>query len=260
MSLVRAYAVDFSPSGGMPLISCKGLPPNRTTVDYQPLDRFEAGWGWYARARAELWQDNNHSQMTVLFLPAICFADGSGGGLVDPSKTMPADLDLCGAELRTEILCNVLYMAKDVQLVTLAQWFDTEANLGRGANVNYIHTGEPTVCEALGFQTPYYRPTGGEERSSGWVEHVTRFDPEDSAWHCIYGNAAKVQAGVYAGSETTERAFRSRLLDIMHVFHCGPTAPEVRPMERAAGGLGELYYRKWELWVDPARNPGIVAV
>jgi hypothetical protein len=53
---------------------------------------------------------------------------------------------------------------------------------------------------------------------------------------------------------------QSRLLNIMHVFHCGPDAPAVQPMTRAAGGLGEIYYRKWELWVDPARNPNAIPV
>lgn len=259
MPLVRAYSVDFSPSGGMPLFSCRGDGPNRETPVYVQHDRFQAAWGWYSRARSELWPDNNHSQRTRLYLPAICFANGVGAGLVDQSKTMPNNLDLNGAELRTEVLCNVLHLPKNVQIVTLAQWFDTEAFDGRGTNVNYINVAGPTVCEALGYPSPYERSPAGLERSSGWVSHVTKFDATEG-WIPIDARPDKVAAEVYGRSESIEVAMKSRLLNIMHVFHCGPDAPAVQPMTRALGGLGELYYRKWELWVDTARNPGVVTV
>lgn len=260
MALIRAYAADFSPETGAPMRCAAGNQIALGDITYEPVRLFRHADGWsYCMVKAKLWKDGNHSQRTFLYLPMICDTKGRGGSEVPDAKKIPAGLNLVGAEIRTSMAASNLHLSKDVQIVNHAQWFDTEANDGRGTSVNYIHVGGPTICEALGAPTPYNRPAAGFAVTGGWVDHVTRFDPEDSAWICIGGNAAKVEAGVYGESASKRDAFGSELLNLQVVFHCGPTTPDVPPMNRPDGGLGELYCRKFELWIDPVLNPQAVA-
>lgn len=256
-ALIRAWAADFSPENGAPLAAVHGAGTDRKTVDYRGVECYRHADGWaYSRVSGKLWQDQNHSQLTLLYLPMVGYCSTVGGATVPEAKKIPRGLNLLGAELRTSVAVNNLHLSKDVQIVVLGQWFDTEANLGKGTNVNYINVTSPTVCEALNYPSPYMR-AGGVTRTDGWVSHVTRFDPEDSGWECIYGRPDKMAAGIYGGSAHTRRAFQSELLDLMLVFHCGTNPPAVEPMDRPEGGSGEFYCRQFELWVDPALNPAL---
>lgn len=262
MTLIRVWAADFATAGYLNLLSCFASDSERNAVlGYAALNRYRhpSEHYWYGGMSGDLWRDENHSQVSKLYLPFISFAAAAGGALVPQSAKIPDTVvNLMGAEWRQSVLGNNLHLPKSVQLTTLFQGFDTRAFSGRGTNVNYIYNGQQSLCEALGYQSPYRRPAQGETRTTGWVDYVTCFDPQ--WWEPIDGNAAKVAAEVYGRSITAEAAMATQLLNIMTVFHCGKDTPALQPTSRPGGGWGELYCRKAELWVDSELNTDAVAV
>lgn len=258
MTLIKAWECDFAGPGDIFIKTAMAASlSDRTTFgSYQPLTRYTPTPGnSYGYATGAWWADNNHSQSERIYLPMIFNADATTGSV--------PKVNIAGGRFDVELCTNNLHLDKYVQLALLVQWYDPEANAGRGSNVNYLRMLPTSIDEQLGYDPPPSRALGGQSRTATWTSISIDFpvDDEDTgrredetAWLPIDGRPDKVAANIYARSTDMQRAYECELLNLMIVCHCGQNVPTNQPPARPAGGVGELYIRKAELWIDPDKN------
>lgn len=282
VNIQKVWNCNFLPHGAypIPIVSarCNSWPVegDRTIFgSYASIIRYNPSPGvYYGYTYGPLWNDNNHSQIERLYLPFIMTTvlNPMPGVLATdcipaPSRTERTEnikgLDLYGGKLELELTTNNLQLDQYLQINLLMQWYDPEANDGRGSNVNYILCSKVSICEKLGYTPANARSVNGEQKTTGWTTITVQFpsDPQTELdMVAIDGRPDKVQANVYGHSKSIREAFKRQLLNLMIVFHNGQNIPDRQPTSRIGGGFGELYIRKAELSADLDLNPNAVIV
>lgn len=287
-NLIKAWRVDFTRADPYPLVSAIAAAPfsDRAVFgQYRPLTRYEPSPGnvyghtpYGSSPPGALWRDTNHSQAEILWLPMIMPTTQIVAG-IPPAALIPRPqrtlddgeivqgLDLYGGRVVLELNFNNVHLPQRMQMALLLQWWDPEANAGRGANVNYLVRLKRSIDERMGYTPAHERGPDGQTRTVGWTtitidlpkdDGATARDEAEDGLIPIDGRPDKVSANVYGRSISAREAYRRQLLNVMLVLHNGTVVPAIEPLARPGGGYGEIYVRRCEIHVDQDLNPNAV--
>lgn len=263
--LVPAFKFEFTAtSGPSPVLSVISTTSDgMTSQNWQlPIGRDHKGrlvMCWQATG----WEDLNHRRdaggtgIGVLNLLAVLFAKAnqSANAMYIVGPQSPA-LDLRGAEFRVTLRPEGFRLPRLGELCFWFQTLDRRANLGQGANVNYVQL-DNTISEQLGFPEPYQRGAAGAVLTlDDPVECRVPLTIDNDAWEPLGARATRVAmpdlpiGADYGISKRVEHALRRWTTNMGVVFFW----PGEGPIPTSEQISGRLDFYGFELWVDPALN------
>lgn len=268
MALIRSFLYDFpatsGPSEVLSVIS--GTSDGMSAINWNlPIGRDHKNrlvLSWQATA----WEDLNHRQdaggtgIGVLNLLAVLFAraNASANPMYIVGPQTPA-LDLRGAEFRVRLRPENLRLPRMGELAFWFQTLDRRANMGQGANVNYLQLDDP-ISAQLGYPEPYQRgATGATLTLDDPVECRVPLTIDDHAWEPLGARASRVATpqmpvgADYGISKRVEHALRRWTTNFGVVYFY----PGEGPIPQADQITGRLDFYGFELWVDQELNPSL---